>query len=463
MSFLDTIKGKLPFGIGGKSNEGEIAPVAPETETESYNPLIESAIKAETENSETSILDSSVIDQSLLEDIEPPKSLLLYILKGVFIIFLILGAGTYLFFASQLDTYLKFATDTLGLPAAMNELNSKNDELRSLQTDLNVYNLLEGKFYLDNFSFEGDKFARNYQIFSNKSVEEANRDAANAEMTKLREVLKTNLIGARDKLLGNFHITLVDPSVLDAAMYPSIFEGLLKDRIAAEILALEGKTTPEEMRDYKTFSQASKLIGNTTLNDLLRTTDIDALSDEQLVKFIVQLNGFTGNELSSMQKIKDAKMSWSAIINEIKNQTRIVDQYFSDGVYDDAGGIQYTNYDFDAATSKINISGSTKRYDSKNFSTISDLIVELNASPMFKGVEMKSFSKSGSSIEGYTATLRLTLELQKGEVSPEDKPLDVNSVPDFLVTPKVEIPVKPAVNAAPVTPAAPKITAPVIN
>jgi len=403
------------------------------------NPLIESAIQGETAEMKQ-FLDLPEIDESLLNEIEPPKSILLYILKGVFLVFLIIGSGTYLFFATQLGTKLTFLTDVLHVPAAMNELKNTNDELKSAKTDLNVYNLLEGKFHLDNFSFEGDKFTRNYQIYTNKSVAESARNTAKSEMTKIREILKSELIGARDKLLADYHVTLVDPDVLDANMYPDIFKNLLIERMGSEIISREAKKDINETRDYKTYAQAKKLIENAELKNMLKTADIDTMTDKELVVFIVKLNGLAENELSAIQKIKDSKINWSAIIAEIKSQTRIVDQFFNEGLYDEAGGIQYTNYDFDAGTKRITITGTTKRYDSANFTTISDLIDQLNASPLFQGVEMKSFAKTGSAKDGYTATLRLSLQLQKDELSEEDSQLNIDSVPDFLA-PQITTPV----------------------
>lgn len=452
--------GEIIKKIKGEKKDNAVQNESQET-LESKNPLIESAIGAENQTEKT-FLEAPEIDESLLEQIEPPKSLLLYVLKGIFVIFLVVGVGAYLFFASQLGTNLKFATDVLHVPAAMSDLTSSNDELKALKTDLNVYNLLEGKFYLDNFSFEGDKFIRNYQISSNKSVAETDRSVAKQEMIKIKEVLKTEFLGARDKLLADYHITLVDPEVLDPEMYPQIFQDLLSEKMGSEIISREGKTTPEDMRDYKTYVQAKKLIANTELKNMLQTADIDKLTDKELVEFIVKLNGLAENELSAMQKIKDSKINWSAIINEIKSQTRIVDQFFNEGIYDEAGGIQYTNYDFDASTKKITITGTTKRYDSANFTTISDLIDQLNASPLFQGVEMKSFAKTGSAKEGYTATLRLSLELQKDELSEEDSQLNVESIPEFLTTetttPVTTTTVNPVVN-----PVVKPVEPPVIN
>ncbi|EKE25404.1 MAG: hypothetical protein ACD_5C00176G0002 [uncultured bacterium] len=146
------------------------------------------------------------------------------------------------------------------------------------------------------------------------------------------------------------------------------------------------------------------------------------------------------DEFSIIQKIKDKRVSWSDVINRIEFETSYVDQYFSEGYFDEVGGIQYTSYDFDASTGKISITGITKRYNTDNFTMISNLIDQLNFSPFFNNVAMKSFTKSGSSDEGYTATLKLDLELQKDAVDSEDKPIQVESMPGFL-TPQKGVPI----------------------
>jgi len=80
----------------------------------------------------------------------------------------------------------------------------------------------------------------------------------------------------------------------------------------------------------------------------------------------------------------------------------------------------------------VTITGVTKRYDTNNFTMISNLIDQLNSSPYFSGVEMKSFTKSGSAEEGFTSTLRLNLYLQKDALEDLDEQISPEAIPEFL-------------------------------
>lgn len=400
---------------------------------EDFTPVIESAIETEEKPEEKMFFEAAPeIDESLLEDVEPPKSVLLYALKGLFMLFAAVGVLSFLFFSTQLGSFLSFATVPLNIPSVYKDLTDTNKEVKDLKTTLNTYHLLEGKFYLDQFSADGDKFLRNYYISTNKSVAEADRTTADKVMEDLKASLKKSFLGARDRLFTDLHLTLVDPDVLDENQYLVIFEDLLKDVFGSKLLELESKEDQEAKNDYKMYKQAKKLIGNADLKALLRDTDLEKLTNKEIAGLIVKVNGLVENELSSMQKIKDKRIDWSLIINQIKTETTYVDQYFNEGYFEQVGGIQYTSYDFDTSTGKISITGNTKRYDTNNFTMISNLIDQLNTSSFFKNVEMKSFTKSGSPKEGYTATLKLNLELQKDEATAADKPAQVDTVPDIL-------------------------------
>ena len=119
-------------------------------------------------------------------------------------------------------------------------------------------------------------------------------------------------------------------------------------------------------------------------------------------------------------------------MNQIELVTSYVDQYFSEGYFEALGGIQYTSYDFDTSTGEITITGVTKRYDTTNFTMITNLIDQLNASSYFTGVEMKSFTKSGSADEGYTSTLSLKVQLQKEALEDPDDKIVPDAIPEFL-------------------------------
>ena len=126
------------------------------------------------------------------------------------------------------------------------------------------------------------------------------------------------------------------------------------------------------------------------------------------------------------EEIKEGRIQWSDMMNEIELRTIAVDNHYSEDFYNELGGIRCNSYDFDSVNRKITVVGETKRFDTRNFSMIADLIDELNRSPILDNGEMRSFSKSGSFDDGYTATLKLTLDIIKESVSDPNINLNLN-------------------------------------
>jgi len=422
MQLLAKIKEKLPFAFGRTKEEVEVSQPA----------VVESAIKTSEEPAKKTLLEAApTVDKDLLEEIEPPKSVLLYVLKSVFVLLVAVGIGSFLFFTSQLNNYLDFATNPLNVPSALSDLKSTNENVEEAQTDINLYRYLKGAIYLDNFSYYGDDYLKNYSLYANGSATDEERAAAKIEMDELKLDLNDSFKAVQENLTKEISIPLVDTEVPTNDELTVLFTGLLNDKLMSV-----DATSP----DYKLYKQAQKLVNNPELNSLLKGTDLASLGDADLAAFVGEINDLTLDEFSVIQKIKDKRVSWSDVINRIEFETSYVDQYFSEGYFDEVGGVQYTSYDFDASTGKITITGVTKRYNTDNFTMISNLIDQLKSSPFFNNVAMKSFTKSGSADEGYTATLKLDLELQKDALDSEDKPIQAESIPSFL-TPQKGVPI----------------------
>ncbi|MFA4891236.1 MAG: hypothetical protein WC604_02705 [Candidatus Gracilibacteria bacterium] len=489
MSFLEKIREKLPFEIGkSETSEGKEAnlllgkpepfgdeklsanvppkknligalldKIRPKREKtsaldaadalaapgeEGYSPLIASALKTEKSPTDERILDAPPeIDESLLEGVEPPKSILLYVMKGAFAFIVVLGIVAILFFMSQTTHRLDFVTNSLNIPSVLDELDKENAEIKDLQTELNIYRFLQGKFYLNQVSYYGDEYLRNYYIKWNSTIPEEERKAALAEMTKLKEKIVKAFDLAAEKLTKKKGIVLIDLSIEDDSQYEVIFENLLSQKLEEKASGLASESANEAASEDvgstvdsggKLYSQTRQLVSNTELFALLQNTNIKALDEHEFKDLIKQINSIVENELGSIQKIKEARINWSDIMNQIELVTSYVDQYFSEGYYEALGGIQYTSYDFDTSTGEITITGVTKRYDTTNFTMITNLIDQLNASSYFTGVEMKSFTKSGSADEGYTSTLSLKVQLQKEALEDPDDKIVPDAIPEFL-------------------------------
>ncbi len=375
--------------------------------------LLRNIVSTETGDADKAILgEAPELDTSLLQDIGPQKSVLLLTLKILFSLLFIASIASVVFFTSQLTNIFDFATARFNLPNISQELASSNSEIISLQTDLNLNRYLQIKAAFDKFSYDGDEFIQSYEIFNSQTSSAQEKDQASDGLTDIKKDLKESLLTIQTKISGKFLAPLIDVNFSENAQLQSLYEEKLRNALNEKISSLSSSTDSQTKRDVRNYQQILKLIGNTELKNLITQADFDALKDEEIYNFIKQVNSLIVNDLSVIHAIKNKRIKWSDVIDEIDLRTMAVDSHFDDNFYDDLGGIRYTSYDFDTSARKISISGETKTIDTTNFTTIVNLIDELNQSKFFQSAEMRSFSKSGSLDDGYTATLKLTFDLK---------------------------------------------------
>lgn len=462
MQFISKLKEKLPFlekVFGGGNNKQaigtakvkdpkavEVAGVKVKDEKILYkakkdaktlaNPVIDSAILNEEASTPSLLLDTPPeLDETLLDAVEPPKSIVLYTLKGLFTVLIIVGLSALLFFTSQLTHYFDFTASIYEIPSAIKTLEDTNEQIKEKQTELNLYKFLQGKLYLDTFSYDGDEYLRNHDVYSNSSRSDKVRDDANKNMSKLRKKMEESFSEATEKLLFEMNATLISEEYDETTDFEGLFENLLLKKLDSLANELVNSDSEEDQLKYKLYRRVKQLVSNKRVEALLDNTVYVALDELGLRALVNEVNDTVVNELSTIQAIKDDRIKWSDVMHRIETETAYVDQYFSRDNFDVLGGIQYTSYDFETSTSKIIITGTTKSFDATNFTLISDLIDRLNESPYFKNVEMRSFTKNGSIDDGFTATLRLNLELQKEALEDEDEGINPEDFPDFLPPP----------------------------
>ncbi len=398
-------------------DEELINPLDQKNNQDESSDLLDSIVATETSAGDAPILEEAPeFDASLLQGITPEKSLLLVGLKVTFAVLLVASFFSILFFTTQLTDRMKFLNSTFGIPNAAQELRATNEEKIALQTDLNFYRYLQLKAYLDEFSFLGDEYAQNYQISNSTTNSEDDRQQANQELEALRNEIRESYIMARDLISEPFETPLIDITIENQQQLHEIFKQALSSKISENISSLQGNEDSVAQRNIKNFQQALNLVGNNALKNLLVQADFDELENRELVQFIEDVNSVIVNDLSTIQEIKNNRLAWSDMINEIELRTAEVDKFHQDGLYDEVGGIRYSSYDFDAESKRISVVGETKRFDATNFSLITNLIDEFNNnSRFFENAEMRSFSKSGNIDEGFIASMRLTFDLKEDD------------------------------------------------
>lgn len=385
----------------------------PEAPKQEGAELVKSIVDTETSEGEKNILEEAPeVDLSLVQDIAPPKSIPLLLLKTLFGILVVTSIASLLFFTSQLSNKLDFASSTFNIPNISQKLTSSNSEITKLQTSFNFYQYLQLKAYLDEFGYYGDSYSKYYEIANSQTADNADvRDAAEY-MTYLNDNLRDAFMNAKDIMTKSFTAPIFNEEIQDDAALFKLFVVELKKELTQRANEFADSDNDRAKLEFKNYTQTTKLAGNVSLQNLIIQTDFDALSATELYNLINSVNSLVVNDLSIIQTIKENRIKWSDVMNELYLRTVAVDTYHSGNYFDELGGIRYTSYDLDSSGPSISIVGETKRFDTTNFTMIVNLIDELNSSGLFKDAEMHSFSKSGSIDTGYTASIKLNLGLE---------------------------------------------------
>ncbi|MBT4917025.1 hypothetical protein HN709_04100 [Candidatus Peregrinibacteria bacterium] len=389
--------------------------------------VVENIVTNETTEDERILDFAPEIDQGLLKEVGPPKSLLLVFLKILFGVTVIASVVSLIFFTSQLTDVFDSLSKKFDVPNISKELSSSDDEILALQTDVNFYRYLQIKASLDEFIYYGDAFTKNYEISNSQTVSSTDRKKASSELNKARPKLASSLQDVQEKYVKSFTAPLISEELSGNKNTKQLFQTAMQEKLDEKSKPLASNSDVQAQRDYKNYQDIKSIVSNEALKDIALMASVEAMSDEEVYVFVKMTNMMYTNDLSIIQLIRDFRIKWSDIMEEIDLRTIAVDQYYNQDNYDTIGGIRYTSYDFDSVDKSISIIGEIKRYDTVNFTMIANLIDELNASETFEDAEMRSFSKAGSLDDGYTSSVRLKLTLEGfivQELGTEDEYLD---------------------------------------
>lgn len=368
--------------------------------------VLKNIVSKETEKEKPILEKAPKVDSSLLKEMGPSQSILLLFLKIFFIILFISSIFSIFFFTSQLTDKFDFITPRLNLPNASHKVSASNAEIINLQTEINTAKYLQLKGYFDRFSFYGDQFLQTYQISISQTASSVEKTRANNRLNELKQILKPNILAIAQLYSKNFTVSLVS---IDGEKNST--ETFFKEELIKSLKEKAANLKDEQPARF--YSQTVNLVGNNDLKNKFLDVDFDKFSNEEIYFFIKEVNSILVNDLSIIHQIKDERIAWSDIINEIERRTITIDAYYDQDFYNELGGIRYNSYDFDRNNRRISISGQTKRFDTTNFTLIANLIDEFNRSYFFENAEMRSFSKSGSLEQGYTASLQIAFNLIK--------------------------------------------------
>lgn len=362
----------------------------------------------------------------------------LRLVQTVFVIVFLAGAASAFYFYQELSpTFDLFGQNTT------QRLSTVNDNLRSVQTQISKYRYLAAQLDLNRFSHVSDQFLDKTTQLSNATSGQA--AALSGSIAQTANDLPIILSNIREQLTPDIVVPTVRSEAeeeLTADEIQKNAEDALRNALLADRRAIisSSSLTEENEQDIKLLDNTMKLVGNKSLLSTIRNTSIDNFQ-ENLANYAATLDpslrssladlmqsvlSSTQSDIATIGSIKANRIDWSTIMKQIEDVTRTIDPAFGAGLAQTLGdGIFYTGYGFETSTNKIVLSGSTRTTAADNFTLISNLIEELERSPNFENVEMRSFSKSGTFAEGFNSTFKIDLALETGGFSTENSPLSL--------------------------------------
>jgi hypothetical protein len=335
------------------------------------------------------------LDTKIVGAFDPSKRNL-KIVRGLFFTIFFLSLLTIGFFYAELNPNFDLLTNVRGANTAQKLMNSEA-EVVSMQTSINQKNYLLLNYYLQKASYLADTYAK------------ARKDQLSQE----------NLMIIQDDFLLTYENALTkwkEPMAV-GNIPQGTFEGELKNELQEELRQLRKETpNPAILAQIADYESTNRMVGNKRLNTFF-SKDTDEIrsdlpqDDKKLYSLTREILDIMQNDFSTISLLKQNRIEWALIVNELEKITKSVDTLYNTGFFDELGGIEYSSYDFDAKSNQIVISGKAKRDDGTTFSLITNLMDALEKSSIFTNIDNRTFPKTGSEDSGYISPFRIELTL----------------------------------------------------
>jgi hypothetical protein len=337
------------------------------------------------------------LERKIVGAFDPTKRNL-KIIRGVFVALFVFTILSFGFFYAELNPEFDLLANVRG-PNTAQQLNNSERAVISIQTEINQQNYLLMSYYLRELSYLSD-------IYSTARM----NDTQPQEMSDIQNRILLAYENAKTKY--------AEP-VAVGGIPEETFISELRTTLRNELQQLRKETpTPVTVSQINDYQAALALVGNRRLNSLF-SANVDNMQgdlpqdDTELYEMTQNTLEILNNEFSHINSIKQNRIPWAIVINEIENITKNVDTLYNTGFFEELGGIQYSAYNFDSSNNTLVLSGRVKRDDGTTFTLIANLLDALEKSEMFRNADNRSYPKSGSEEEGYISSFRIELTLEK--------------------------------------------------
>lgn len=340
----------------------------------------------------------------------------------------LLAVVTMVFFYSQLNT--RFSV--LGKNPAQT-LASLEANIQEEKTTINLYNFMIAKFALDDFSVLADKYLYLNAQYESDYTSKNKKAELKADLDTLQEDIKGSLSTIQNKLKEPLYPKDFSYSSLSIVELEQQYVDLLTARVDQEKQEVLTQNSEGDSLEIANLDSVVTLMNDTEFDRQITVLNLqEDLSKETIDALFQKTTQINKSEFLTILNIKNARVDWSEVLNELDAVTGEVDPLYGSGI---PNYINYSSISLDAEEQTVLLRGTTRTDDSLNFSVISDLIDELEASTLFSEVSSRTFAKSPEENEDYTASFSISLSLQSGE-DPRDEvtPVAVEPVAEERVT-----------------------------
>lgn len=282
------------------------------------------------------------------------------------------------------------------------------ERVLDLQSKINKQNYILAKYALDDFVYTTDSYLYKTSLYSSSLISQKDKAQLEKEFPTLRAKMREDLILANDLLSYKKVPDKLPVNPTESGNLEQAFKKALKDEIR---LSITDNKNPEETDFLRTVS---KLADNETINAALGKYKIPTMTDVEFAEMLSLLSESNTSNFGTLSSLRQKRVKWSAIIEEIEGITKSIDPLFGSKLMQDGvGEIFYSSFTLDQAKNQITVIGETLSDDGKNFSLSADLLDAFEKSSMFQNVKMDSFTKSKEQETSYKGVLSIDLTLEQ--------------------------------------------------
>lgn len=300
------------------------------------------------------------------------------------------------------------------------KFDETNQAVIALQTEINEARLRLILLHLNRVNLYGDSFLFNRGVANSPHSNSNEKLLAKTKTFTQRKEIERSLSVIKEALSKPFFVEIYSPENLSRTDLEKKFETALQETLQGKKSGLDAQK-PEDAEELRVIGNLLQILENRAIRGFFKNIDITKLDDAGIEEVIRKIRERGSDDLSYVAQLKQKRIPWTEIIARIDEVTRRVDKVYGQGLFEDIGGVRYTNYDFNSKTGQVSLTGQVKTDDAKTFTLVADLIDAFEKSPYFKDIDMRDFSKSKSEKFGYGSSLRLQFSIQEpAEKDPRD-------------------------------------------